>query len=81
MKSRTLKTVRITLHKIKPSDENELLYKPIREDDPARIALAESIRKKGVFVPLTVTADGYILDRHRRRVPAGMAGLKPCHVE
>ena len=67
---------------IRPSTENELLYRPIDPDDPDVQALAESIRNLGIQEPIVVSADGFILSGHRRYVAAGLAGLTeaPCRV-
>jgi hypothetical protein len=74
---------------IKPSPENELLYRPVTTSDPEVIALAESIHervrlaKPGILEPLVITLDGYIISGHRRHMAAKLAGLKtvPCRVE
>lgn len=70
-------------HAIRPSPENDKLYRPIVETDPEIIALAGSIREHGVKEPLVITADNYILSGHRRFVASGIAGLKelPCRVD
>jgi hypothetical protein len=67
---------------IRPSPENDKLYRPVNADDPAVKALAESIRQHGILEPLVITADGYILSGHRRYVAAKLAGLTevPCRV-
>lgn len=68
---------------IRPSPENDRLYSPVREDDPAIQQLADSIRQHGVKEPLVVTRDGFILSGHRRYAAARLAGLRtvPCRVE
>ncbi len=73
----------IQITEIRPSPENEQLYKPVREDDPEIVALAGSINEHGIVEPLVVTLDGFILSGHRRFVAAELAGLKsvPCRVE
>jgi ParB-like nuclease domain len=67
---------------IRPSPENDRIYRPIRGDDPAIVRLSESIREYGVLEPLIVTADGYIVSGHRRFAGAKVAGLEsvPCRV-
>jgi hypothetical protein len=74
---------RIPTSEIRPSPENEKLYKPVLKDDPEIIQLSESIKKRGVLEPLVVTLDGFILSGHRRYVAAKMAGLVPvpCRVK
>jgi len=65
---------------IKPSPENDQLYKPIDPDDPDIIALAESIKIRGVKVPFTITLDDFLLSGHRRYMAAKLAGVEeiPC---
>lgn len=60
---------------IKPSPENDELYRPILENDPEIINLAESIEARGVEQPLIVTADGWIVSGHRRYAASCVAGL------
>jgi hypothetical protein len=68
---------------VKPSPENDQLYRPVRDDDPEIAALAASIREYGVREPLVVSADGYLLSGHRRHAAARLAGLRevPVRVE
>ncbi len=68
---------------IKPSPENEKLYRPVRDDDPDIIALAESIREHGLREPLVITRDNFILSGHRRYAACRLAGLTevPVRVE
>jgi hypothetical protein len=70
----------LPLASIRPAPQNDLIYKPVDPDDPDVLALADSIRKEGVLVPLEVTLDHVILSGHRRRVAAMLAGLDevPC---
>jgi len=49
---------------IEPASENDTLYDPVREDDPAFLALVEDIRQNGIINPIGVSADGYIYDGH-----------------
>jgi hypothetical protein len=71
------------LDALRPSPENNDLYRPVSPDDPEVRSLAESIRRHGVLEPLAVTLDDYILSGHRRYVAAAMAGLEsvPVRVE
>ena len=73
----------ISISRLKPSPENDRLYRPVNPADPEIKALAESIRRYGVREALVVTRDRYILSGHRRRAAAKLAGLTtvPCHVE
>src|SRR5687768_16670173 len=73
----------VPLDEITPSPENDLLYKPVREDDPEVQKLAESIQQNGLKEPLVLTLDYYVLSGHRRRVAAMIAGLTevPCRFE
>lgn len=70
------------IDEIRPSPENETLYRKINPDDPQMRELVASIKKHNVLDPLVVTEDGYILSGHRRHFAAGRAGLKslPCRV-
>ena len=72
----------VPLYAIKPSPENAKLYRPVREDDPEIIALAESVKQRGILEPLIVTADYWIVSGHRRHAAAFLAGLcsVPCRV-
>jgi ParB-like chromosome segregation protein Spo0J len=57
--------------------------RPVSDDDPEVVALAESIRRHGLRKPLVVTRDGMILSGHRRKVACSLAGLTfvACRVE
>lgn len=63
------------LCELKPSPENDELYKPVNRDDPAVIDLADSIRTHGFVGAIVVSLDDYILSGHRRAVAATLAGL------
>ncbi len=65
----------ISMGDIKPSPENDRLYRPINPVDPDIIALADSIQKHGLQEPLTLSSDRYILSGHRRFAAAKLAGL------
>ncbi|QDU41718.1 hypothetical protein Mal52_01710 [Symmachiella dynata] len=60
---------------IEPAPENDKLYDPIREDDPAFLSLVEDIRVNGIINSIGVSADGYIFDGHRRFAAARHLGL------
>jgi len=66
----------LPVSKIKPSPENDQLYRPVNLEDPQTIALAESIEKFGLKEPIVVTRDLYILSGHRRYAAALLAGMK-----
>lgn len=70
----------LSVTKIKPSPENDKLYKPVNPNDPQTIALAESIREFGLKEPIVITLDGFILSGHRRYAAAKLAGLKEVPV-
>jgi Predicted transcriptional regulators len=72
----------VAINDVAPSLENTLLYRPVKPDDEATIALADSIRKNGVLEPIVISADRYIISGHRRHIAAGIAGLKkvPCRI-
>jgi hypothetical protein len=57
--------VRKRVVSLKPSPENEALYRRM-EDDPDIDNLEESIRKNGLREPLVITQDNYIVSGHRR---------------
>ena len=70
----------VRLCDIKPSPENDQLYRPPSPDDPDIVALSESIRAQGILDPLIISKDGYVVSGHRRYTAAKLAGLKkvPC---
>ena len=74
---------RISISEVKPSPDNDKLYKPVREMDPEIIELAKSIRLHGIIEPMVITLDHFILSGHRRYVAAKVGGLAlvPCRVE
>ena len=55
---------------IEPAPENDGIYDPVREDDPAFQSFAEDIRQNGIINPIGVSVDGYIFDGHRRYAAA-----------
>lgn len=77
------RVLQVPLEWLKPSPENEQLYRPVVRTDPAIIALANSMRHEGVLDTLVATRDGYILSGHRRHTAAQVAGLEtvPCRFE
>jgi hypothetical protein len=68
---------------VRPSPENDKLYRPVDPQAPDIRALAESIRVHGIKEPLVLTLDHYILSGHRRYASAKLAGLRsvPCRLE
>lgn len=69
--------------RITPSPENDTLYRPISQDDPAIVALSGTIRVDGLLEPLVLSLDGYILSGHRRYAACRLAGMTqiPCRYE
>ncbi|NLF09475.1 MAG: ParB N-terminal domain-containing protein [Pirellulaceae bacterium] len=65
----------VPLSSIHPAPENLDLYRPVREDDPEVMAMADSIRQHGIREPLVISSDGFLLSGHRRHVAARLAGL------
>jgi ParB-like nuclease domain len=65
---------------LKPSPENELLYRERTPDDAAFARFVESIRKDGVQAPLLVSSDGFIISGHLRRKGALAAGVRTVPV-
>jgi ParB-like nuclease domain len=70
------------LSQIRPSPENDKLYKPIDVNDPDFRAFAEQVRTNGITDPLIVTIDGYICSGHRRYAAASLLGMDavPCRI-
>jgi ParB-like nuclease domain len=75
------RTVRKRVATLKPSPENERIYRPVY-DDPDINRLMESIRTNGLFVPLIITKDNFVVSGHRRL--SALKRLKkvwvPCQV-
>jgi hypothetical protein len=73
----------VPLASIRPSPENDKLYRPVDPKDPDVRALAASVREHGIREPLVITLDDYILSGHRRYAAAQLAGLPhvPCRRE
>lgn len=74
---------KMLLSQIKPSPENDTLYRPIDPTDPEVRALAASIRQHGVKEPLVLTQDHFLLSGHRRYAASKLVGLSevPCRFE
>ncbi len=67
---------------IRPSPENDRLYRPVNQADPQIRRLADSIIEHGIQEPILITRDHWIVSGHRRYAAAKLAGLKsvPCRV-
>jgi hypothetical protein len=78
-----VRLVRLSLDSIRPSRQNDLIYRPIRADDPDIRELARSIKRDGLLEPIIVARDGYIISGHRRHAACRLAGLREvdCRVE
>jgi hypothetical protein len=63
------------LDSIKPAPENDAVYSAIAFDDRGIQDLARSIKEHGIYEPLLISEDGYLISGHRRRVAALIAGL------
>src|SRR5262245_48475109 len=74
--------IELPIESVRPSPENDELYHPPSPSDPTILALAKSIRSRGVQEPLVVTQDKWILSGHRRHYAAKLAGLRtvPCRI-
>jgi hypothetical protein len=72
----------LPLDEIRPSPENDQLYRPVDENDPEIVKLAGSIGLHGIQEPLLITEDHWIISGHRRYAAAKLAGLEtlPCRV-
>ena len=66
----------LPISSIRPSPENERLYRPVDPKDPEIVALADSITRHGLQEPIVVTVDMYVVSGHRRRVACKLAGRK-----
>lgn len=55
---------------LKPSPENELLYRERTPEDADYARLVESVQKDGVQAPLLVSRDNYIISGHQRQKAA-----------
>jgi hypothetical protein len=77
-----LRQVWLSIDEIRPSPENELIYRRISAQDPEIQALAQSIRDQGILDPIVVTEDNYIVSGHRRHAACRAAGmvLIPCRI-
>ncbi|WP_010581913.1 ParB/RepB/Spo0J family partition protein [Schlesneria paludicola] len=78
-----LKIVNVAIADIRPSPENDTLYRPVLASDPEINSLAQSIKAIGLREPLVLTLDGYILSGHRRFMASKIARLTevPCRYE
>jgi len=72
----------VLLSKIRPSEENDILYHPVNPKDPAIQALAESIGINGLLEPLVLSKDLHIISGHRRYAACRLAKLPqvPCEI-
>jgi hypothetical protein len=77
----TYTVTRKRLLSLKPSPENEHLYRA-PADDPDIDGLAASIKNDGLHEPLIVTSDNFIVSGHRRRAALQRIGRAwvPCRV-
>jgi hypothetical protein len=73
--------VRVPLSWLKPAMLNDKIYKEVDPNDPATLALVESMRRLGWFGAAAVTRDWVIVAGHRRRVSAQLAGITEVDVE
>jgi len=73
----------LPLASLRPSPENEKLYRPVDPNDQAIIGLARDIARNGLQEPLIVTADRFIISGHRRHIAAKLAELRtvPCVIK
>lgn len=73
----------VDLSLLRPSPENDRLYRPVDPNDPSIKAMAKTMAQHGVREPLVVTLDGYVLSGHRRYAAAKVAGLRtvPVRIE
>jgi hypothetical protein len=78
-----VRVLNLLVAEVRPSPENNELYRPVDPTDPEIVALADSIVEHGVQEPLLVTRDRWIISGHRRHAAAQLAGLAtiPCRVK
>lgn len=76
----TIETTVMFRRDVRPSPENDKLYKPVDPRSPDIRELAESIRERGVLEPIVVTLDGYIVSGHRRYAASRVARLNTIPV-
>jgi hypothetical protein len=67
--------VRKRISSLKPSPENERIYRRVADDADLR-RLAESIAKDGLFQPLVITEDNFLVSGHRRLAALQLNGQK-----
>jgi DNA-binding Lrp family transcriptional regulator len=66
---------------ISPAPENDMLYDPVRHDDPSFLALVADIKaNNGLINPIGVSRDGFIFDGHRRYAAVKHLGWKKVKV-
>jgi hypothetical protein len=78
-----VRLVSLSIHEIRPAPENELIYRPVRPDDPEIRKLAGSIRDNGLLEPIVVTREGFIISGHRRFEACKLLGMRyvQCRIE
>lgn len=67
--------VEVPVGLLKPSPENELLYRRRSLDNPDDARFARSIATEGVLVPILVSRDWYVISGHGRLWAALLAGF------
>jgi len=67
---------RFLVSELRPSPENDRLYKPVDPDDPEIQELSNSIIENGLLEPIVVTRDGFIISGHRRFTACKLACLE-----
>jgi hypothetical protein len=63
------------LSEIRPSLENDKLYRPVDPAEQAFLKLVASVREHGILDPLVISTDGKIMSGHRRYAAARVIGL------
>jgi hypothetical protein len=71
---------RVHPRRLKPAEINNKIYRPVSQDDPTIIDLAEDIKVKGVLEALVVTPDDVLVSGHCRRAAALLAGVETVPV-
>jgi hypothetical protein len=65
---------------IRPAPENDAVYDPIRDDDPAFVSFVEAVRQNGITDPIIVSRDGRIISGHRRHRAATVLEMEQVPV-
>lgn len=68
------------LDSLRPSPENDLIYRPRTMADPDFRRLVESMRERGLDTPLLISLDNFIISGHQRYRAAKIIGMAKVQV-